>query len=122
MSRADRRRLDWIVIHCAREERMQIALDYDDTFTNDETLWRAFVSNAIDRGHSVAFVTSRQDDGDNIDIMADAKALRIPVVFCNHKAKSECYTADVWIDDNPLMIPSRAAIRLCAMEPRQSSE
>jgi len=96
---------------------MKIALDYDDTFTNDDTLWRAFVESAKSRGHSVTFVTSRNHDGDNRDIIFDAGLLGIGVVFCNHKAKSECFKADVWIDDNPLMIPSSAAMRLASMEP-----
>jgi hypothetical protein len=99
------------------ERDMRIALDYDDTFTMDETLWRGFVDAALTRGHSVAIVTSRKRDGDNRDLLADATMLGVPVVFCDFRPKADCHTADVWIDDTPLTIPSVEAMRFASMGP-----
>jgi len=84
---------------------MKIALDYDNTFTEDTGLWIAFVNNARGRGHSVAFVTSRSETYENQDILSDAESLGIPVVFCNHEQKELHYAAHVWIDDSPEDIP-----------------
>lgn len=94
---------------------MRIALDYDDTYTNDSELWHLFVGMAISRGHSVAFVTSRREDFENTDVLTDARTLGIPVVFCGHKAKADCYKADVWIDDSPLTIPSVIAMKMATL-------
>jgi len=47
---------------------MQIALDYDDTYTKDPSLWVKFIDNARDNGHTVVIVTARPDDNDNFDI------------------------------------------------------
>lgn len=96
---------------------MRIALDYDDTFTRDEHLWRLFVEAATSRGHSVTFVTSRADDGHNQDIEADAQLLGLRIVYTAGEPKSEHFTADVWIDDMPIAIPSLAALRFAGMEP-----
>lgn len=84
---------------------MKIALDYDQTFTNDEGLWISFVKNAKDRGHSVTFVTFRKENGNNQDILADAELLGIDIVFCNFKQKASQFIADIWIDDSPQYIP-----------------
>ncbi len=79
---------------------MNIGLDYDDTFTADPALWTTFCRTARLLGHHVSFVTARfkkHPDG----IMEWAAKLGIPVVFCEGRAKNECFEADVWIDDNP---------------------
>ncbi len=92
---------------------MILALDYDNTFTADPILWESFISKAKERGHSIAFVTSRGHTnipGYNDDIFADAKRLAIEVVFCFGEPKSSKFKADVWIDDTPLCIPSDDAI------------
>lgn len=89
---------------------MRIALDYDDTFTADPELCKQFVRSAKLRGHEVAFVTYRHAGPQNTDIMADAGKLEIPIIFCGHRQKSQCYEADIWIDDTTLMIPSYEAM------------
>lgn len=92
---------------------MIIALDYDKTFTADPDLWTAFVRNAQAHGHDVSFVTFRSEwrDVGNDDILGDAETLGIEVVFTNARQKSECFNADIWIDDCPLLIPSEDAMR-----------
>lgn len=95
---------------------MRFALDYDGTFTEDNALWTAFVNKARERGHFVAFVTARCNDGGNQDIEADAAMLGIEIVYTDGEPKSEHFKADVWIDDNPLWIPSAAAMRMATLE------
>jgi len=89
---------------------MKFALDYDGTYTADRVLWKAFVKNALARGHEVTFVTFRLEQGgvrgdgivqDNVDIKKSAERMGIPIVFSCGKPKRECYDADVWIDDHP---------------------
>ena len=38
---------------------MKIALDYDDTYTQDPELWLRFVKDALERNHDVRVVTMR---------------------------------------------------------------
>jgi hypothetical protein len=90
---------------------MRIALDYDQTFTVDEFFWRQVVDLAKQRGHSVSFVTFRKEAGNNLDIIADAENLKIPIVFCNYKQKASVTEADVWIDDSPRYIPTADEIK-----------
>lgn len=96
---------------------MKIALDYDETFTRDKSMWSMFASMAVAMGHEVAFVTFRHEGrgGGNEDIIADAAQLGLPVVFCNAKQKAHCYQADIWIDDMPHLIPSYDVLRQMAL-------
>lgn len=92
---------------------MIIALDYDDTFTADKELWTAFVRNAQAHGHAISFVTFRFEgrQAGNDDILGDARALGIDVVFTGGRQKAHCFNADIWIDDKPVMIPSATAMQ-----------
>jgi hypothetical protein len=91
---------------------MRIALDYDDTFTLDRTSWRKAVKILqMNPSTSVTFVTSRSKRGKNDDIIYDANAMGIDIVFCDRKPKQECFNADVWIDDTPLAIPTLQQIK-----------
>lgn len=87
---------------------MKIALDYDETYTEDPELFNMIVSRARHRGHEVTFVTWRREDQDNADLEATASMLHIEVVYCAGKAKMKCYAADVWIDDSPYAITCHA--------------
>jgi len=91
---------------------MRVALDYDDTYTLDRASWRkAVAALQTNPSTSVTFVTARPRRGANEDIIADANAMGIDIVFCGGKQKSSCFNADVWIDDMPLAIPSEDALR-----------
>jgi hypothetical protein len=91
---------------------LNIALDYDETFTADKGMWTEVVRVMRKMGHDVTFVTfregptSRHSDSYNDDILGDAQELGIPVVFSNHRQKSHVFKADIWIDDMPILIPS----------------
>lgn len=96
---------------------MKIGLDWDGTVSADPLVFLKVVKAFLDGGHDVAVVTwrpapevcepwSRDYTGFYID-MEEVFAMwgfRIPVVYCNGRAKRECYRADVWIDDNPAAV------------------
>jgi hypothetical protein len=79
----------------------RIAVDFDETFTDDPLLWGAFIQQAKARLHHVMFVTFRSDKGDNSDIFAEAEALGIEVIFTSGRQKQHVVEADIWIDDQP---------------------
>ena len=35
------------------EKKMNISIDYDDTYTKDPLMWNWFAQQALDRGHKV---------------------------------------------------------------------
>lgn len=84
---------------------MNIALDYDLTYTEDRELWNMFIELAQSKGHIVTFVTYRDSRWGNEDILSDASKLGIEVVFTNGKQKEGVFRADIWIDDDPVTIP-----------------
>ena len=94
---------------------MFIALDFDETYTQDPDLWCKFIDEARDNEHEVYIVTARPDDGDNFDIELSkaCHVLKVPVIYCHYTPKrfycKEVYgiTFDVWIDDSPEAIVSR---------------
>ena len=63
-----------------------IALDYDETFTEDVVFWRNFVILAQSSNHSVTLVTYRTNTArdNNFDIEADAKFCGIDAVSYTH--------------------------------------
>ena len=80
---------------------MNIALDFDETYTEDPTLWTEFINKCKTRLHTVTFVTYRPENGNNTDIKYEAQCLGINVVYTAGKQKQHCFDADVWIDDSP---------------------
>lgn len=92
---------------------MKIGLDFDDTYTAAPELFDNFIRVAKFMGHEVKFVTwrfanHRPDGLSNADIEAAARRNRIDVIFCEGKAKEDCYKADVWIDDMPYAVINNA--------------
>jgi hypothetical protein len=90
---------------------MKIALDFDETYTEDEDLWKQFIDAARENDHEVYIVTRRADDGDNMDIECSFAVVfqKVPVIYCGFKPKREIcerhgLLIDVWIDDWPLAI------------------
>jgi hypothetical protein len=76
---------------------MNIALDWDGTYTADPELWDAFAKLAASRGHRVTVVTLR-------DSLLEQVSTELPVVYCSRTAKRKHFRADVWIDDSPQWI------------------
>lgn len=87
---------------------MKIALDFDETFTEDPVLFGNLVRLAKARGHEVKMVTWRKPEANNEDIELEARAMGIDVIYCSGIAKMKCYAADVWIDDSPYAVTCHA--------------
>lgn len=87
---------------------MKIALDFDETFTEDPVLFGNLVRLAKARGHEVRMVTWRKPEASNDDIELAAAGLGIAVIYCSGVAKMKCYAADVWIDDSPYAVTCHA--------------
>lgn len=87
---------------------MNIALDYDDTYTADVMFWDKFIEMAHMVGHTVYIVTARKQCGYLESSASIPKKLhdKCLVVFCNHDYKDEICRKrglhiDIWIDDRP---------------------
>ena len=82
---------------------MKIALDYDDTYTQDPKLWDKFIELSLLRDHEIMIVTFRSPD-----VPIDHEP-RIPVFYTSWRAKRgfmerQGIDIDVWIDDSPELI------------------
>ncbi len=77
---------------------MLIALDYDDTYTQDPPLWRNFIRMVERAGHEIVCVTMR--------FPTSPVEMPIKVYYTSWRAKQPFMKAagldvDVWIDDSP---------------------
>lgn len=89
---------------------MNIALDYDDTYTAAPEIFDQVVKLFKAAGHDIRFVTIRSPECNNRDIFRAATELEIPVVFTSAKQKAHvcvdvAFPVDIWIDDQPDLIP-----------------
>ena len=83
---------------------MIIAIDFDNTFTLDVDLWKAFINHARDRGHEVICVTMNFE-GDEY-VLNHIGYLVDEVIFTEGEDKKPVaqrhgWDVDVWIDDTP---------------------
>ncbi|QTG12383.1 hypothetical protein G6M86_03610 [Agrobacterium tumefaciens] len=87
---------------------MNIALDYDSTYTADPTMWDAFIEMAAQVfGHDIRIVTARDDRHDRTPALIELEK-RLPVIYCRGVAKQwylshhgEGFVPHIWIDDKP---------------------
>jgi len=93
---------------------MKIGLDWDGTVNADPKCFREIVCAFLDAGHEVKVTTWRcaplsesawEKDGserwEDIEEIFDTWGFRLPIVYCDGRAKRDCYPADIWIDDSP---------------------
>jgi hypothetical protein len=88
---------------------MLIAIDFDDTLTEDPELFRVFISLAKKHGHSVVCVTARRDTAENrewIDSWMKDHGIDIYVHYTSLGSKVDHMEriglkVDIWIDDDP---------------------
>lgn len=91
---------------------MRIAIDFDDTLTADAELWRRFIEDCKELGHTVFVVTCRRDTQENRECVSEwlrMHGIDLHVVYTNLRAKAAVceergMAIDVWIDDHPLAI------------------
>ena len=92
----------------------KIAIDFDDTYTAMPEIWDAFIIACKAAGHSVTIVTARFENKSapsyNYDISKVCELHGIDVVYCEGDQKSDCFEADIWIDDAVIGIPSEDQI------------
>jgi hypothetical protein len=86
---------------------MNIALDFDDTYTRDSEMWDNIIDIFKERGHDVRIVTFRKSTMK--DPALDYLRLKIPVIFTEFQAKRAFtqkmgWFVDIWIDDSPEFI------------------
>ena len=87
---------------------MTIAIDIDNTWTEDPILWRAFSENARAAGHTIIIATARKPS-DTDDFPRLGLLDWMPVVFSSGNFKRSAtekagYKVDIWIDDSPSMV------------------
>ena len=85
---------------------MNIALDYDETFTADPEFWLAVVDMGRSKGHNFWIVTGRSEH--RLDVVKEA-VNGIPIVSCGQQAKADevqysQVSIDIWIDDDPFNV------------------
>jgi hypothetical protein len=88
-------------------DQVNIALDFDDTYTRDTKLWDAFIWLCNASKHDIRIVTMRKKEMEHPAL--NYLALNIPVVYTEGNTKrSYCngigWFPDVWIDDSPEFI------------------
>lgn len=96
---------------------MNIALDYDGTYTSDPSLWLRFVLDAQASGHTVHVVTMRYPSevvGGKSPMDPRLNALGCRIIPTGRKAKRKhCAELGVeihiWIDDFPQAVDMDAA-------------
>ena len=97
-----------------KEKRMNIGLDFDDTYTRDPEGWNEFIYNFTSRGHTIYCTTFRFPE------QSQQVYDSIGKVIGNDNCHFTAYTAkrqymqskgimiDVWIDDQPILIDAGA--------------
>lgn len=88
---------------------MNIALDFDGTYTEMPDVWDKFIENAKADGHDVYIVTFRdlEDRHPAMDYLS--KTLLVPIIFTSRNPKKKFCNSigldiSIWIDDNPDLI------------------
>jgi hypothetical protein len=89
---------------------MNLAIDFDDTYTRDPQMWDAFIGLALKNGHNVYCVTARAHAQDEQVLGSIGQMVgRQNCYFTAMQGKRAYMWAnkiriDVWIDDMPDMI------------------
>ena len=92
---------------------MLIVMDYDETYTEDPSIWDAFILLLRTRGHTIICCTMRDEEAcDNTDIIRHMSALQIEIIYAaQYQDKWEAvqeagYHPEnaIWIDDRPMYI------------------
>lgn len=88
------------------KKSLNLALDFDDTYTADPDMWRQFIKLAHKRGHQVYICTMRYDQGvEKDEVEAEINGLA-PVIYCCRTFKEKVCAKlgikiNIWIDDFP---------------------
>lgn len=102
---------------------MNIALDYDGTYTADPSFWDDFIELATIAGHQIIIVTARNELLDKNEELESLEADEVRVIYCDGVAKKhvilmlqsrgeEDLKIDIWIDDKPESIVANSPTTL----------
>ena len=97
---------------------MNIALDFDDTFTRDPEFWLKIVLLCRQSGHQIYCVTARDQNGSQEVYDELGQFIGKENCFFTNMQGKRSYMfrqgiiIDVWIDDNPGMILHGVSIDL----------
>jgi hypothetical protein len=85
---------------------VNIALDYDNTYTKDPYLWDQFILLFNGHGHYIWIVTLRNEVQDAIELDPYIRDCIVGIIYCDGMPKDPtCYKRgiyiDIWIDDEP---------------------
>lgn len=86
---------------------MQVALDFDKTFTLAPKIWVKFIKMMEKAGHTVTIITARDQVNDGIDwATVGLEEPPCHVIWCDGLPKKDVANAmglviDIWIDDDP---------------------
>ena len=87
---------------------MNIAIDYDNTYTEDPEMWLSIIDIMQNRGHYVMCVTFRyEEECSLIDPRLKEKVNEFIATGRRAKFKyldNKNINVDIWIDDDPLTI------------------
>lgn len=83
---------------------MKIAIDYDNTFTEDPDFWRQVIALGRQRGHEFICVTGRAFPPDISEPAIPCQVITSPWDYKVNAAMDAGHHIDVWIDDCPGMI------------------
>lgn len=85
-----------------------LAIDYDDTYTLDPSLWDEFIRKARKKGHRVVIATMRYPEDKDGGIKKLEKKVNKVIFTCKQAKKPYLQKMnvfpDVWIDDKPQYI------------------
>lgn len=98
---------------------MNLALDYDDTYTRDPIFWDAVIDLAQKRGHKVYCITARHNNLSNqAEVMGALGKLigKDACLFTSLTAKKKYaykmgINIDVWIDDSPYFVDNGVDVK-----------
>jgi hypothetical protein len=99
-----------VVTTVVGRKRMNIAIDFDDTYTRDPFFWNIVIAHAFNRGHKVYCVTARADKNDQEVLGSIGKVVGEANCYFTAMQGKRAYMyangikIDVWVDDTPDMI------------------
>jgi hypothetical protein len=101
---------------------MNIALDYDGTYTLDPLFWDWFIGKSSVAGHTVFIVTARSEILDKNETLRRLHREGVRVIYCDGVAKKHVLLMlaqhepnikiDVWIDDRPESVTQNSSASL----------
>lgn len=104
---------------------LNIALDYDNTYTTNPDFWRGFIEDANNYNYRVMIVTFRDERFDMTDELKFLIEHDVPVYFTRGVSKkwwmaqfalNDHKQVNIWIDDKPETILHNSELDFAGLE------